>query len=318
MATRLSFCTSVIAVALGSGGCSPHNGNVLQGYAEGEFVRIAAPYAGTLLELKVQRGTQIRPNAPLFVLEQENEAAARLEAQKLLQRAEAQLENLKKGKRPSELAAIRAQRDQAHAAFTQSEADFRRNSKLASTGFISAEKLDVARAALARDKARIAELDAQLTTAQLSARSDEIKAAEADVAATRAALQQAEWKLAQKTVNAPVAGLVQDTLYVKGEWVPAGSPVISMLPPENIKIRFFVPEQQLAKVHAGQPVKITCDSCGAAVTASIIYISPQAEYTPPVIYSKENRDKLVYLIEAKTAPADAVKLHPGQPVDVAL
>jgi len=112
--------------------------------------------------------------------------------------------------------------------------------------------------------------------------------------------------------------LVQDTLYVQGEWVPAGSPVISLLPPENIKIRFFVTEKGLGGLRLGQTVKISCDSCGPAINANISYVSPQAEYTPPVIYSKENRSKLVFLIEAKTSPVDAIKLHPGQPVDVAL
>lgn len=281
-------------------------------------MKIAAPYAGTLLDLKVQRGAQVHVNTALFVLEQENEKAGLLEAQERLQRAEAQLENLSKGKRPTELAAIRAQQDQARAALRQSELDFMRNSKLAATGFISPERLDTARTALARDKARIAELEAQLATAQLSARSDEIKAAEADVEAGRAVLKQAEWKLAQKSVNAPVEGIVQDTLYVAGEWVPAGSPVVTLLPPENIKIRFFVPEQRLASIHSGQAVKVTCDKCGAAMNATVTYISPQAEYTPPVIYSKENRNKLVYLIEARPSRTDAVKLHPGQPLDVTL
>lgn len=210
MATRQfsrRISTGIIVLALGFSGCSSNNGNVLQGYAEGEFVKIAAPYAGTLLDLKVQRGAQVHVNTALFVLEQENEKAGLLEAQERLQRAAAQLENLKKGKRPTELAAIRAQQDQARAALRQSELDFMRNSKLAATGFISPERLDTARTALARDKARIAELEAQLATAQLSARSDEIKAAEADVEAGRAVLKQAEWKLAQKSVNAPVEGI---------------------------------------------------------------------------------------------------------------
>jgi len=299
-------------------GCSREAPQFYQGYVEGEFVRIAAPYAGMLSELKTQRGAQVRAGAPLFVLEQENERAARMEAQQRVQRAEAQLENLRKGKRPSELAAIQAQREQGRALLKQSEADFARDTKLAASGFISKQKADATRAALDRDRARVAELDAQLTTAKLSARSDEIRSAEADVEAVRAVLRQAEWKLAQKSVNAPVAGLVQDTLYVQGEWVPAGSPVVSLLSPQNIKVRFFVPEERLAGLRVGQAVKINCDKCGVSITASIGYIAPQAEYTPPVIYSKENRSKLVFLIEARPSAADAVKLHPGQPVDVNL
>ncbi|TCV86400.1 HlyD family secretion protein [Sulfurirhabdus autotrophica] len=306
------------ALSLALVGCSAQPSNVYQGYAEGEFLRVAAPYAGSLIALNVQRGNQVQKSAPIFVLEQENEKAARMEAEERLHRTEFQLENLRKGKRPSELAAIRAQRDQVQASLKQSEQDFRRDEKLAATGFISQQKLEAGRTALISNRARIAELNAQLATAQLSARSDEIRAAESDVAAAQATLKQAEWKLAQKSITSPATGLVQDTLYVKGEWVPAGSPVVSLLPPENIKVRFFVTENTLGSLHLSQKVKISCDSCGPAIAAVISYISPQAEYTPPVIYSKENRSKLVFLIEARTSPADAVKLHPGQPVDVVL
>jgi len=112
--------------------------------------------------------------------------------------------------------------------------------------------------------------------------------------------------------------MVVDTLYNRGEWVQAGAPVISLLPPENIKLRFFIPQQQLGQVKVGQPVQVSCDGCAAPIAANISFISPQAEYTAPLIYSKENRATLVFLVEARPAPADAVKLHPGQPVEVKL
>ena len=113
-----------------------------------------------------------------------------------------------------------------------------------------------------------------------------------------------------------MAGLVNDTNYVVGEWVPAGSPVVSLLPAQNIKVRFFVAESMLGAVKVGQTINVRCDGCAAPLAAQVTFISPQAEYTPPVIYSRESRTKLVYLIEARTEPEDAVKLHPGQPVDV--
>ena len=115
-----------------------------------------------------------------------------------------------------------------------------------------------------------------------------------------------------------VAGTVTDTLFVNGEWVPAGAPVVAMLPPANVKVRFFIPESRLGAVKLGQKVSLTCDGCPAPVSAAITFIAPQAEYTPPVIYSKDSRAKLVFLAEARPQPADAAKLHPGQPVDVAL
>jgi HlyD family secretion protein len=109
---------------------------------------------------------------------------------------------------------------------------------------------------------------------------------------------------------------VADTLFVKGEWVPAGAPVASLLPPENIKVRFFVPEPGLGAIRLGQAVSVTCDGCAAPIGARVTFVSTRAEFTPPVIYSRENRSKLVFLIEARPAPEDAVKLHPGQPLDV--
>jgi HlyD family secretion protein len=91
-----------------------------------------------------------------------------------------------------------------------------------------------------------------------------------------------------------------------------------VLPAGNVKVRFFVPESRLGTVRAGQKVSIACDGCPAPIAATVSYIAPQAEFTPPVIYSKESRAKLVFMVEARPAPADAVKLHPGQPVDVTL
>lgn len=298
--------------------CSSGGDGVLQGYAEGEYVRVAAPYAGSLTQLAVQRGSQIQAGQPLYALEQDSEKAARLEAEQRLKSAEARLANLQKGKRPDELEAVGAQLSQAQAALKLSQSQLKRDEKLVADGFISRERLEQARTSRDRDQARVNELSAQLRTARLGARSDEIRAAQAEVEAGRAAMAQAQWRLDQKSVKAPVAGLVHDTYYVAGEWVNAGNPVVSLLPPENIKVRFFIPEPALGKLRMGQSVKLSCDGCAAPLDASVSYIASQAEYTPPVIYSKDNRTKLVYLIEAQLAPADAAKLHPGQPVDVRL
>jgi HlyD family secretion protein len=129
---------------------------------------------------------------------------------------------------------------------------------------------------------------------------------------------QSAWRLAQRAIAAPVAGLVHDTYYVVGDWVPAGSPVASVLPPGNVKIRFYVAETALGRLERGQTLTVACDGCAAPIAATIVFIADRAEFTPPVLYSKENRSKLVYLVEAKPAPADAARLHPGQPVDVTL
>jgi HlyD family secretion protein len=207
---------------------------------------------------------------------------------------------------------------QAEAQLRLSEAQLKRQERLVASRFTSRETLDEARAARDQDRARIVELKAQLATARLAAREDEIRAAEAEVAAAKAALAQAEWRVDQRSVRSSVEGQVTDTLYVRGEWVPAGSPVVELLPPANIKLRFFVPEPELGAIRLQQPVSVTCDGCPAPIPARITFIAPEAEYTPPVIYSRESREKLVFLVEAHSSPEDAVKLHPGQPVEVRL
>jgi HlyD family secretion protein len=298
--------------------CENKSDGVLQGYAEGEFVRVAAPFAGRLQNLQVKRGTQVKAGEPLFTLEQVNEAAARREAEERVRNAEAQVADLQKSRRPSEIDAVRAQLAQARANLKLSTVNLARQEQLAASNFVSKSVVDEARSATERDRARVGELEAQVTTAQLAARQDEIRAAQFNAEAARAALAQADWKLAQKSVTAPLAGLVNDTNYVAGEWVPAGSPVVSLLPAQNIKVRFFATESAVGALKIGQTVNVRCDGCAAPLAAQVTFISPQAEYTPPVIYSRETRTKLVYLIEARTTPEDAVKLHPGQPVDVTL
>ena len=304
--------------ALTLAACHDSGPKPLQGYVEGEYVRVAAPFAGTLLSLDTQRGAQVKAGAPLFSLEAESEDAARREAEERLRKANAQVEDLKKGKRPTEIESSRALLAQAEVAAGLSERDWRRQLDLVGKGFVSQSKADEARSQRDADRKKVEQLQNDLATVQAGARPDEIRAAEAEAAAAKQALAQADWKLRQKTVAATVDAMVSDTLFAKGEWVPAGSPVVSLLPASNVKVRFFVPEPSLGSVKVGQKVSLACDGCGNPIDASVSFIAPQAEFTPPVIYSKESRAKLVFLVEAKPAGEDAARLHPGQPVDVRL
>ena len=298
-------------------GCSDAPPAGYPGYVEAEFVRVASPLAGSLASLSVKRGDRVAIDAPLFVLESAQEAAARAEASSRARQAAATLADLEKAKRPPEIAAVRAQLAQAQAAAKQSEADLVRTQKLVADKFFSPQQLDQAVAKRDGDRARVHELEAQVAVANLPARSDTIAAAQADAKAANDALAQAQWRLDQKTQTAPVAGLVNDTLYRPGEWVAAGAPVVSLLPPSNVKIRFYVPEPMLATMRQGAAVVARCDGCGSPVPARISFIAPQAEYTPPVIYSRENRAKLVFLVEARPESPNPA-LHPGLPVEVSL
>ncbi|MBA4374509.1 MAG: secretion protein HlyD [Thermodesulfovibrio sp.] len=300
-------------------GCEKKGATLYQGYAEGEFVLVAAPAGGRLEKRWVQRGQNVRALAPLFALEQENEKSAEREAGARLRTAEARLANITVGRRPSEIDAVLAGEAQAEAARRLSLLQLERHEKLFASGYIARVQLDEVRAAHSTNTARVAEAKAQLRTAQQSlGRDKEIEAARTEVEAARAALAQSSWRLEQRAVQAPAAALVHDTFYSEGEWVQAGSPVVSLLPPGNMKLRFFVPETVLGSVKVGQTVSATCNGCGKAIAAKISYLSRQPEYTPPVIYSRDQRTRLVFLAEALPEASDAARLHPGQPMDIEL
>lgn len=311
----------VILLALTGGGlicgCQPASTNRLQGYLEGEFVYVAAPHAGALESLAVTRGAQVQAGDPLFTLERQAETAARDEAERRLSQARANLADLKKGRRPSEIDSLVASLKQAQAARELSEKELaREESLLAAVGGTTEQAVDRARSARDQDRQRVAQIEAELTTARLGARADQVTAAEANVSALEAALAKAEWDVAQKSQHAPQAGLVFDTLYRPGEWVAAGRPVVVVLPPQNIKLRVFVPEGQLGSIQVRDPVQVFMDGVSGSVTAKVSFISPKAEYSPPMVYSRENRQKFVYLVEASFEPEVATTLHPGQPVEV--
>jgi HlyD family secretion protein len=310
-------CAAALFVVL-LAACGPRGERPLQGYIEGEYVRVGPQFAGTLQQLSVQRGDQVTAGAPLFVLERENEIAARRQAEEQLRAAQARLENIKTGKRPPEVETVTEQLRQAQAARELSAAMLKRQESLFKAGFVSDAVLDDARTKMKSDDALVAQLKASVQTANLPGRPDEIRAAQADADAARQALAQSDWHLSQRAVVAPQTGRVDDTYYVVGDFVPAGSPVVSLLPPANVKIRVYVPEPILGRLRRGQTVSVTCDACGDPVTATISFIADRAEFTPPVLYSKENRAKLVYLVEARPTLEVAARLNPGQPVDVIL
>ncbi|WP_150698136.1 HlyD family secretion protein [Pandoraea terrae] len=307
----------IVGIGLALAGCAPKPDNVYQGYVEGEFVYVATSQAGRLDRLAVKRGQDVAAGAPLFALEATYDAAAQQQARDQLAAAEAQLHDIETGKRPAELDVTRAQLAQAIAASDRAATQWKRDEVQYAAGGISREQLEASRADARTSAARVSELQSSLAVARLPGREAQRQAQAAQVAAARAALAQADWTLDQKRVAATRAGRVYDTMYREGEWVPAGSPVVRMLPPQNVKVRFFIPEAVLGRLKTGQGVRIRCDGC-AAIDAKITYIANDAEYTPPVIYSNDSRGKLVYLVEAYPGGADAMKLHPGQPVQVTL
>ena len=288
------------------------------GYAEGEYVRVALPEGGTLTSLSAARGDQVSTGEPLFALESIAEEAAVAEAEAALEQARFSRDNLLKGLRDSEIDALLSQKEQAGAELELAAITLERQKNLLLSDNTSEQAVDQAEAVFERAKARVDELEAMLVTAKLPARVDEVAAANARIKQAEASLDKARFLLSKRQASAPADALVFDTFFRAGEFIPQGQAVVSLLPPENVKIRFFIPEASLALVSYGDPVLMLCDGCGGGVAGTITYISPEAEYTPPVIYSEAARQKLVFMIEAWPDDPAGFPLKPGQPVEVIL
>jgi HlyD family secretion protein len=318
IAGRSASAAVVFLLASALCGCAGDKPGTYQGYVEGEFVHVASPLGGRLEHLAVQRGQQVEADAPLFTLELEQETAAKHQAEEQLHAAQARLADLEKGQRPDELEVTKAELAQAVATERQTALQLERRQVQFDAGLIPQEQVDDARSAHTVAAARVTELQSRLKVSRLPSRVDQVREQGSQIEAQSAVLAQAEWRLGQKQVRSTQAGLVADTLYREGEWVPAGSPVVRILPPANVKVRFFVPEAVAGGLAPGRKVTLRCDGCPAAIAATVSFISTEPEFTPPVIYSNETRAKLVFMVEARPEVADAPQLRPGQPVAVVL
>jgi HlyD family secretion protein len=292
------------------------------GYVEGRLTYISSPFTGKLAALSVVRGQQVRMGDPLFQLEQQPQSDELDAALATANQTAADLADRLKGDRPSELAAIKAQIEQAQAQAEYAQKDLARKQELVKRNVVEHNQLDVAIENFKTATALVQQYEANLATGKLGAREDQIQSLRDQLANAKANLAKARWNLRQKTVAAPVDAQVFDTYYRIGEQVPADQAVLSLLAPRDIKVVFFVDEPTLSRVKAGQTVHIHCDACRGGVTAQIRFISPSAEYTPPIIYSRSARSKLVYEVEAEfdrqQAQQQGALLKPGEPVEVSL
>jgi HlyD family secretion protein len=288
-----------------------------QGYAEADFVKVGPTQQGLLMAVHVARGDKIVKGAPLFDQDDADERAASEQVAHQLAQAQEQLVNLQSPAKPTEIQQAQANLADAQAARDKIQDDLARNQSLLKTGAASVQIVNQEEADLRSANAKVRGLDVRLV--QLAGplgREGEIKAQVAGVEAAQSALIMARWRLEQRHAVSPVSGTVADVLARTGETLGAGAPVVSILPPENIFVRFFVPEPALSGVHSGDAVELLCDACPADLTATISFIATQAEFTPPVIYSESTRAKFVFLAEARPGPELAPLLNPGQPVSV--
>jgi HlyD family secretion protein len=293
-----------------------HDPRGFQGYIEGNLVFMAPEDGGRIDKLHVEAGDEVVEGQLLFALESSVQEAQRKEAEARFRQAEAQLANLKAAlQRPEQVAVLRAQEEKARASLDLSRNELERQKALHQRGISAKARLDQAEATFERDKAALEEAMRQIQAAQLSGRAAEIEAAEAVARANEAMLRQAETRLARRRVLAPTAARVQEVYFRAGEVVNAGQPVLALLPPANLRVRFYVPEPVLSTLALGDTVVVECDSCSGALRARITFISREAEFTPPVIFSEQERGKLVFRVEARPLDAD-LRLPLGLPVTV--
>ena len=265
-----------VLLALLLGACGISDGPRWLGYAEGDNVFVSAPQAGWVSHMTVDRGDWVERGRLLFTLDNTHETAARDQATANIAQAQAALAQ-----------------EQANFDYTRRELARQAGLQRAHAGVQST--LDQVRSSHAQSGARIAQLQGQIRQMQ-------------------AMLADASYQLSQRDVVSLTRGRVQDVLFRTGEYAPAMTPIVSILPPENVFVRFFVPEADFAKIKLGQRVAISCDGCPHNLTATVSFIASREEFTPPVVFSLDNRAKLVFKVEARAS--GGLKLNPGQPVDV--
>jgi HlyD family secretion protein len=303
------------ATALALAGCNGAGEPTYQGWVEAELVFVGPDEAGRMQTLSVKEGTEVDAGKPLFTVDADLQVSDLQAAVATVAEARARLSRLEAAQqRKEEVAVLQAQERRAQAALELSTAELERQKTLVAKGIASKAVLDTAQANYNRDRALLEEVRRQIDVARMASREEDIAAARESLAAAEARRVAAQTRLARRSVTSPVAGVVQQIYYRPGEMVPAGRPVVALLPPANLKIRFFVPQAVLPRIAVGDTVTIRCGGCAADLTARIDFLARSAEYTPPVIYSQDERDKLVFLVEARPARPDAFRV--GQPVSV--
>lgn len=285
------------------------------GYVEGEYTLVAPVQTVQIRQVNVARGDHVPAGTVLAVMEQQDAEIALAQAQAQVAQSQSALANLTEGARPEEIAVIEANLAAARLQSAEADRNEARMVELNARSVVTDAQRDDAVTSAEVARAAIAQVEAQLAVAKLPARPQAIAEAEAAVRAAEAARDQAQWQLDQRTLTLPQDVTVMDVVRQTGEIAGPSAPVLSTLAEGAVKLRLYIPEASYAQVQVGDTLTVGCDGC-APQTATISYISDEPEFTPPVIYSLENRQKLVYLIEATPDAGEALK--PGQIVSVTL
>lgn len=307
-----AWLTGLVAIVIPGFGAAPVPS--WNGYVEADYVYVAASTPGTIAMLPLREGDVVTKGQVLFTLSEEQYRAVLDAAEARVLAADAALQNLTTGGRKDEIDVIRATLAKAEADLSLARETSVRTGKLFAEGLAPQSKYDQDRATLASAEANVRQLQAQLKVAELPARDAQQWQAEANLAAAKADAEKARADLADRTVVAPQDGRVERLYFAAGEMAGAGTPVVSLLPADALKVKFYVGEAERATLALGQAIGVTCDGCPDGLTATLSYFASDPQFTPPVIYSRDERQRLTFLAEA-TLDADS-HLLPGQPVTV--
>lgn len=311
----MTFLCSIPVLGLLFNACLPPP-PLATGYVEGEYVLIAPIETAQIAAIPVSRGDRIHFDQPLVLLERRDTEIATTQAEAALLEAKSKLANISQGARSEKIATLQATLKAARFNAEEARRNMERQIQLNKRGTSSDSRLEHAQTAHDVAKAKVAELQANLAYIKLPARKDEIAAAKASVKKAEAALAHAQWRHTKRTLKASQSGYVVDVIRDLGEVAGPQAPVLSILPENGVKLRLYLPERELSSVSIGSLLTVECDGCKEQISARVSYISEGPEFTPPVIYSLENRQKLVYLIEARPISGQALK--PGQIISVQL
>ena len=289
---------------------------VYNGYVEANYVYVAATNPGRLKGLIAEEGQTVTEGQMLFSLDDDQYRASLSAAIAQQKAAEASWRNLETGSRAEETDVIKASLKQAEASLELARTTLDRTLKLKGNGLVPDSRVDSAQAQFDTANATVAQLQAQLAVAELPARPEQLAAAKANYEAATANVEAVRVQLDDRTVDSPIGGVVDRVYFKSGEVVGIGSPVLSILPPGELKVEFFLPETERNRFRIGDILAVTCDSCADGLTATISYLASEPQHTPPIIYSRDERKRLVFMAEARID--ESVSLLPGQPVTMAV
>jgi HlyD family secretion protein len=313
MSDILAWMTGLIALVVpGFGVSEPPQWN---GYVEANYVYVSAPGPGPITAMPAQDGATVNSGDVLFVLDNRQQQAALDAAKAQVDVAQANVDNLATGSRTAEIDVIRASLDKAQADLALARSQSERTDQLLTQGLVPQAKADQDSATLKSAAAQVAQLDAQLRVAELPARDPQRIGAEASLLVAQANADKARVDLSDRTIVAPVAARIERVFFAQGEIIAAGTPVVALLPAGALKIKFYLPETDRPAFELGQRLQVTCDGCAAGLTATVSYFASEPQFTPPVIYSRDERNRLTFLVEARLDGSST--LPPGQPVTIA-